>query len=151
MQNVYPGLRRSDYEISFNFSDFTLEQAKEIYKKKPYQLSLREMWDVAQTMEPYSHDYNKVMQTAVNVYPDAPEALVNLANVAVRQKDLLKAESLLERVGDSAEALNTRAVIAIIQQRYDAAATLLQQAAAKGLDVSKNMEAISILKEVFTN
>ena len=146
LQNVYPGLRRSDYDISFNFSDFTLDQAKEIYKTKPYQLSLREMWDVAQTMEPYSHDYNKVMQTAVNVYPDAPEALVNLANVAVRQKDLLKAESLLERAGDSAEALNTRAVIAIIQQRYDDATTLLQQAAAKGLDVTKNLEAISILK-----
>lgn len=146
LQNVYPGLRRSDYDISFNFSDFTLDQAKEIYKRKPYQLSLREMWDVAQTMEPYSHDYNKVMQTAVNIYPDAPEALVNLANVAVRQKDLLKAESLLERAGDSAEALNTRAVIAIIQQRYDDAMTLLQQAAAKGLDVTKNLEAISILK-----
>lgn len=145
LQNVYPGLRRSDYDISFNFSDFTLEQAQEIYKTKPYQLSLRELWDVAQTMEPYSHEYNKVMQQAVNVYPDAPEALVNLANVAIRQRDLLKAESLLERAGDSAEALNTRAVIAIIQQRYDDANTLLQQAAAKGLDVSKNMEAISIL------
>lgn len=145
LQNVYPGLRRSDYDISFNFSDFTLEQAQEIYKTKPYQLSLRELWDVAQTMEPNSHDYNKVMQQAVNVYPDAPEALVNLANVAIRQRDLLKAESLLERAGDSAEALNTRAVIAIIQQRYDDANTLLQQAAAKGLDVSKNMEAISIL------
>lgn len=145
LQNVYPGLRRSDYDISFNFSDFTLEQAKDIYKTKPYQLSLREMWDVAQTMEPYSNDYNKVMQTAVNVYPDAPEALINLANIAIRQRDLLKAESLLERAGNSAEALNTRAVIAIIQQRYDDANTLLQQAAAKGLDVSKNLEAISIL------
>ena len=156
LENVYPGLRRSDYDISFNFSDFTLEQAKEIYKKKPYQLSLREMWDVAQTMEPNSRDYNKVMQTAVNVYPDAPEALVNLANVAIRQRDLLKAESLLERAGDSAEALNTRAVIAIILQHYEEAETLLQQAAAKDLDVTKrsalslciakNLEAISILK-----
>lgn len=147
LQNVYPGLRRSDYEISFNFSDFTLEQAKDIYKKKPYQLSLREMWDVAQTLEPNSPEYNRMMQTAVNIYPDDPQALVNLANVAIRQKDLLKAESLLERAGDSAEALNSRAVIAIIQQRYDDATSLLQQAAAKGLDVSKNFEAISILKQ----
>ena len=147
LQNVYPGLRRSDYEISFNFSDFTLEQAKDIYKKKPYQLSLREMWDVAQTLEPNSPEYNRMMQTAVNIYPDDPQALVNLANVAIRQKDLLKAESLLERAGDSAEALNSRAVIAIIQQRYDDATSLLQQAAAKGLDVSKNLEAISILKQ----
>ena len=146
LQNVYPGLRRSDYDISFNFSDFTLEQAKQIYKTRPYQLSLREMWDVAQTMEPYGSDYNKVMQTAVNVYPDAPEALINLANVAIRQHDLLKAESLLERAGDSAEALNARAVIAIIQQRYADAERLLQSAARKGLDVSKNLEAIQLLK-----
>lgn len=156
LQNVYPGLRRSDYEISFNFSDFTLEQAKEIYKTKPYQLSLREIWDVAQTFEPGSDEYNRAMQTSVNVFPDAPEAMINLANVAIRQKDLLKAESLLERAGDSAEALNSRAVIAIIQQRYADAEALLQQAAAKGLDVTKrstlslciakNLEAISILK-----
>ena len=146
LQNVYPGLRRSDYDISFNFSDFTLEQAKQIYKTKPYQLSLREMWDVAQTMQPYGPEYNKVMQTAVNVYPDAPEALINLANVAIRQKDLLKAESLLDRAGDSAEAQNARAVIAIIQKRYADAERLLSDAAQKGLDVSKNREAIQLLK-----
>ena len=145
LKEVYPGLRRSDYEISFNFSDFTLEQAKEIYKTKPYQLSLREMWDVAQTMEPYSNDYNKVMQTAVNIYPDAPEANLNLANVALRQKDLLKAETLLDKAGDSAEADQSRAVLAIVQQRYADAARLLDQAAQKGLDVSKNRAAIDTL------
>ena len=91
LREVYPGLRRSDYDISFNFSDFTLEQAKEIYKKRPYQLSLRELWDVAQTMEPNSPEYNKVLQQAVNIYPDDPVANLNLANVAIRQKDLLKA------------------------------------------------------------
>jgi len=149
-------LRRSDYEISFNFSDFTLEQAKEIYKTKPYQLSLREMWDVAQTLEPYGNEYNKVMQTAVNIYPDAPDALVNLANVAIRQHDLLKAESLLERAGDSGEALNARAVIAIIQERYADAESLLQQASRKDLDptkrsalslgIEKNLDAIKQLK-----
>ena len=146
LQNVYPGLRRSDYDILFNFSDFTLEQAKQIYKTKPYQLSLREMWDVAKTMQPYSPEYNKVMQTAVNIYPDAPEALINLANVAIRQKDLLKAESLLDRAGNSAEAQNARAVIAIIQKRYADAERLLSDAAKKGLDVSKNLEAIKLLK-----
>ena len=145
LREVYPGLRRSDYDISFNFSDFTLEQAKEIYKKRPYQLSTRELWDVAQTMEPGSAEYNKVLQTAVNIYPDDPAANLNLANVAIRQKDLLKAETLLERAGDSAEALNARAVVAIIQQRYADAERLLQQAQQKGLDVTKNMDAIKAL------
>jgi len=146
LREVYPGLRRSDYDISFNFSDFTLEQAKEIYKTKPYQLSLRELWDVAHTFEPGSDDYNRAMQQAVNIYPDAPEALVNLANIAIRQKDLLKAESLLERAGDSGEALNTRAVVAIIQGRYAEAEKLLDAAAQKGLDVTKNLKALEQLK-----
>ena len=145
LREVYPGLRRSDYDISFSFSDFTLEQAKEIYKTRPYQLSVRELWDVAQTMEKGSEEYNKVLQTAVNVYPDDPVANLNLANVAIRQKDLLKAETLLSKAGDSAEALQARAVLAILQEKYDEANKLLDQAAQKGLDVTKNREAIEKL------
>jgi outer membrane protein OmpA-like peptidoglycan-associated protein len=145
LREVYPGLRRSDYDISFNFSDFTLEQAKEVYKTKPYQLSVRELWDVAQTMEPGSPNYNKVLQQAVNIYPDDPVANLNLANVAIKQKDLLKAETLLERAGNSAEAFNARAVVAILQERYADANVLLQQASQRGLDVSKNMDAIRLL------
>ena len=145
LREVYPGLRRSDYDISFNFSDFTLEQAKQVYKTRPYQLSVREMWDVAQTMQPGSPEYNKVLQTAVNVYPDDPVANLNLANVAIRQKDLLKAETLLDKAGDSAEADQARAVLAILQQRYADAAALLDKAEQKGLNVSKNREAINAL------
>lgn len=145
LHNIYPGLRRSDYDISFNFSDFTLEQAKEVYKKRPYQLSVREMWDVAQTMQPGSNEYNKVLQTAVNIYPDDPVANLNLANVAIRQKDLLKAETLLDKAGDSGEALQSRAVVRILQEKYDEATSLLDQAEAKGIDVSKNREAIKAM------
>ncbi len=147
LQNIYPGLRRSDYDISFNFSDFTLEQAKEVYKTRPYQLSVRELWDVAHTMEPESKEYYRAMQQAVNIYPDDPVANLNLANIAIRQKDILKAETLLDRAGDSAEALNARAVVAIIQKRYADAEALLQKAEHKGLDVSKNREAILLLNK----
>jgi hypothetical protein len=145
LQNIYPGLRRSDYDISFNFSDFTLEQAKEVYKTRPYQLSVRELWDVAHTMEPESKEYYRAMQQAVNIYPDDPVANLNLANIAIRQRDILKAETLLERAGDSAEALNARAAVAIIEKRYADAETLLKKAEQKGLDVSKNWEAIRLL------
>ena len=145
LREVYPGLRRSDYDISFNFSDFTLEQAKQIYKTRPYQLSLRELWDVAQTFEPFSDDYNKVLQTSVNIYPDSPVANLNLANVAIRQHDLLKAQTLLDRAGDSGAACNARAVLAILQGRYDDAANQLNLAEQKGMDVTKNREAIKTL------
>ena len=87
-----------------------------------------------------------MLQQAVNIYPDDPVANLNLANVAIRQKDLLKAETLLERAGDSAEAQNARAVLAILQQRYADAERLLQQAQQKGMDVTKNLNAIKQLR-----
>ena len=141
-ENVYPHLRRSDYEIQFDIRNFTLDEAKEVYKVRPYQLSLRELWDVAHTFPEGSDEYNRCLQTAVNQYPDSAAALINLANVAIRQKDMLKAETLLQRAGDSAEADQARAVVAIIQQRYDEAERLLAAAERKGLDVTVNRNAL---------
>lgn len=147
LKNVYPGLRRSDYEITFEFREFTLEEAKEIYKTKPYQLSLRELWDVAQTFPKGSDDYNKVMQTALIVYPESKEAAINLANVALRQDDLLKAETLLDRAGDSGEAENARAILYMKQDRYADAEAALSRAKAKGMNVSLNQEILRNIKK----
>jgi len=147
LKNVYPGLRRSDYEITFEFKEFTLAEAKEIYKTKPYQLSLRELWDVAQTYTPGSAEYNKVMQTALNVYPDSTEAAVNLANVALRQNDTLKAETLLEHAGDGPEAENSRAILYMQQKRYAEAEEALRRAEAKGMDISDNLRILENMKK----
>ena len=146
LKNVYPGLRRSDYEITFNIRQFnTIEECLDIYRTKPYQLSKHELWRVAQTMQPYSDDYNRVMQTALNYYPDDEAVNLNLANVALSQHDLLKAETLLEHAGNGAAAENARAVVDIINGNYADAARHLDNAAAQGLDVSKNREAIRLL------
>jgi len=97
-------------------------------------------------MEPGSDEYNRVLQTAVNVYPDDPVANLNLANVAIRQKDLLKAATLLEKAGDSGEADQSRAVVALIQGDYAKASTLLESAERKGVDVTKNKDALIRMK-----
>ena len=146
LRNVYPHLRRSDYEITFEYKAFTLEEAKEIYKTKPYQLSVREIWDVANTFEPGSDDYNRAIQTAVNLYPENAPAAINLANIALRQDDLLKAETLLERAGDSAEAHNARAILYMKQGRWAEAEAALQAAEQLGMDVSVNKQTLEEMK-----
>ena len=146
LREIYPGLRRSDYEITFNIRQFnTIEECLDIYRTKPHQLSQHELWRVAQTMQPYSDEYNKVMQTTLLYYPDDPIVNLNLANVALSQHDVLKAETLLERAGNSPEADNARAVVAIVQQRYDDARRLLDAAEAQQLNVTKNREALNTL------
>ena len=148
LNEVYPGLRRSDYEITFNIRQFnTLEECLEIYRTKPYQLSKHELWRVAQTMQPFSDDYNRVMQQALNYYPDDEVVNTNLAAVALAQRDLLKAETLLKQAGNSAAAENNRAVVDIIKGNYDAAARHLDNAERQGFNVKKNREAIEKLRK----
>ena len=146
LKTVYPHLRRSDYEITFEYKDFTLEEAKEIYKTKPYQLSARELWDVANTFEYGSNDYKRVLQTAFDVYPDSTALIINLANVALREDNLLRAETLLERAGDSAEAENARAILYMKQELWAEAEEALKRAQAKGLDVTGNIQTLQKMK-----
>ena len=148
LKNVYPGLRRSDYEITFNIRQFnTIEECLDIYRTKPHQLSKHELWRVAQTMQPFSDEYNRVMQTSLNYYPDDEAVNVNLANVALSQHDILKAQTLLERAGNGAAAENARAVIDIVNGNYEDAARHLDNAERLGLNVSHNREAIKILTQ----
>ncbi len=143
LRNVYPSLRRSDYEITFNVRTFnTIEECLQIYRSKPYQLSQHELWRVAQTFEPYSDEYNRALQTALNNYPDDEAVNLNLANVAIQQRDPLKAETLLQRAGNSGAAENARAVVCILRGQYDEAARHLDNAQQKGIDVSRNRQAI---------
>ena len=146
LKNVYPHLRRSDYEINFEYKEFTLNEAKEIYKTKPYQLSVRELWDVANTFEPGSDDYNRAIQTAVNLYPESAEAAINLANIALRQNDVLKAETLLQHAGDSAEADNARAILYMKQGKLAEAEVALDRAEKKGIDVTANRQTLQEMK-----
>ena len=97
---------------------------------------------MANTYEPYSDEYNQVVQKTLNIYPDSTVALINLANVALHQGDKLKAETLLKDAGESAEALNARAVLYILQKRYDEASLMLDRAEKLGIDVSRNREVI---------
>ena len=147
LREVYPGLRRSDYEITFDIRQFnTLEECLEIYRTKPYQLSKHELWRVAQTMQPFSDDYNRVMQQTLNYYPEDEAVNTNLAAVALSQRDLLKAETLLKQAGNGAAAENNRAVVDIIKGNYESAARHLDNAERQGFNVKKNREAIEKLK-----
>jgi len=54
---------------------------------------------------------------------------------------------LLEKSGESGEAVHARAVLAILEGRYDDAERLLREAEALGINVSRNREAVIKLRE----
>ena len=118
LADVFPALRHSDYYVSYTIRPFTVEEARDIIRTKPQQLSLNEMFLVANTYAPGSKDYDEVFETAVRMYPDDETANLNAAVIALRKDDLTTAARYLTKAGNSAEAQNARGVLAAKQGHY---------------------------------
>lgn len=133
----YPALRRSDYQVNYTVRPFNVDEAKQIIKTKPQQLSLEEMFLVAQTYEPGSREFNEVMEVAVRMYPDDVTANLNAACTRLNEGDADGAKPYLDKAGDSPQAINARAVYAQLKGDYDEARRLYGQAAAAGVAEAK--------------
>ena len=121
LKNWYPGLRRSDYTISYEVRPFTPEEALVIMKEKPHQVSLHEMFWAAQSLGVNSDGYNEIAELAVATYPDEPVANYNAAIVAINKGEFAKAQQYLAKVPESGETLNLLGVIELNSENYQKA------------------------------
>lgn len=128
VDSIFPALRHSDYEVSYTIRPFTVEEAIQLIKTHPQQLSLNELFLVAQTYEPGSADFNQVFEVAVRMYPDDETANLNAAVIALHRDDLQAAARYLSKSGSSAEAMNLRGVLAAKQGDLKAAEEYFRQA-----------------------
>ena len=143
LKNIYPSLRRSDYRVAYQVRFFTVEEGREIIKTRPQQLSLSEMFAVANSYEIGSKEYNEVFEIAVRMYSDDPVANLNAANIALSKNDLDAARTYLAKAGNSPEAIHARGVLNLLDGNLDEAGKLLEQAKAAGVK-----EAVANLDEL---
>ncbi len=143
LANCYPFLRRTDYRVEYIVSPFNLEESKKLIGTEPQKLSLKEMYNVAQTYEPGSDAYNDVFDTAVRMFPEDETANLNAANSALQRGDLILAQKYLEKVGDSGEAFVARGVLAMMNGDSETANALLTKAKDMGVEeADANLEQI---------
>lgn len=133
LAECYPGLRRTDYRIDYTVRSFNVEEAKDVLHTHPQNLSLNEMFAVAQTYEPGSDDFKQVFDVAVRMYPDSEVANLNAACALLEQGLTEQAQPYLDKAGNSAQADNARGVSLLLQNRYDEALPLLEQALQGGV------------------
>lgn len=133
LAECYPGLRRTDYRIDYTVRSFNVDEAKAVLRTRPQNLSLDEMFAVAQTYEPGSDDFKQVFDVAVRMYPHSEVANLNAACALLEQGLAEQAQPYLDKAGDSPQAANARAVSLLLQGRYDEALPLLQQAQQGGV------------------
>lgn len=145
LSECYPALRHSDYTVRYVVRSFMVDEAKEIITKRPQQLSLNEMFQVAQTYESGSDKFNEVFEVAVRMFPDDPTANINAAAIELQQGNWKQAEKYLLKSDPQAGATkNNEGVMWMMQGQLDKAEALFQQAKALGsAEAAKNLEEIT--------
>ena len=145
LKDCYPALRHSDYKVQYVVRGFSVDEAKEIITKRPQQLSLNEMFQVAQTYESGCDEFNEVFEVAVRMFPDDPTANINAAAIELQQGNWKQAEKYLLKSDPQAGATkNNEGVMWMMQGMLDKAEALFNEAKALGsAEAAKNLEEIA--------
>ena len=147
LKNVFPSLRVAICKVGYDIKNFNVDEAKEIIRKRPQNLSLNEMFLVANTYPKGTQDFIDVFETAVRMYPDSEIANINAATAALSRNDLISAERYLGKVKSGTympEYNNAMGVLALLKGDYELAEKYLKASAESGLGVAEyNLEELA--------
>lgn len=151
LKEFYPLLRKAICKIDFDVKNFDISHAKEVVRTRPQNLSLNEMFLVANTYEKGSQEFIDLFETAVRIFPDDQTANLNAAAAALSRGDLIYAERYLNKIKtapDNAEYNNVVGVLAMLKGDYEKAEQHLNKAASTGLpEANQNLAEIAKKRE----
>ena len=108
-------------------------EARDLLHTRPQNLSLNEMYLVANLYEPGSAEFRDVFEIAVRMFPTDPAANLNAAAAALARRDTATAGVYLDRIAEQTpEVLNARGVLYMLQGNYAQAEEALTKAAEAG-------------------
>lgn len=141
LRNVYPALRVAVCRVDYEIRNFNLDEIAVIIANRPQNLSMNEMFLLANTYEQGSEQYAHVIHTAVQIYPKNEVANLNAAVLAIQRDDLESAATYINRIAPQsypAQYNNIKGLLALLQKDYDAAHKHLTAAANMGLEEAKH-------------
>lgn len=145
LNTIYPALRHSDYTVEYHIRNFTTDEAREMLYKDPSQLSLEEMYRVAQTYEVGSESYNEVFEIAVRLYPDDPISNLNAANTALLNRNATAARRYLTKAAEGPEKRLAEGVASWLEGDTDQARSIFESLTDDpkvGVHAKENLEKI---------
>ena len=128
LENVFPELRRTEYQFTYQVRSFNAAEAIERYKTNPRLLSLAELYLVGNSFPEGSAERRGVFETAQRLFPDAPVSRFNAiaGNLAMETTETTLISS--PNFPASAEQLNNLGVHYALTGNYQQAAECFRRA-----------------------
>lgn len=146
LTECYPALRHSDYTVSYTVRGFDLEETRQLIHTRPQQLSLQEIFNLTQTYEPGSEEFNHAFQIAALMFPNDATANLNAAAMEIqRGGDLTIAKKYLAKADPKAGATqNNLGIIALIEGDLDTAEQYFTEAKVAGIaEADANLQEVA--------
>ncbi|GAB6124285.1 DUF3868 domain-containing protein [Dysgonomonas termitidis] len=151
LRDMFPGLRRVEYQIDYTVRDYTVEESKSLYSRKPEDLSQLELYNLAQSYGKGTKDYADILLEAIpRYYPDDVTANVNAAALLIENGELNTAGRLLDKAagiapgGNHPAVLNNLGVIRLLAGELDEAEALFNRAKTAGSEeAARNLEEVA--------
>lgn len=127
LADVYPALRHCDYTIEYEVRAY--DDPAEILRvlhTAPQNLSLREMFVAASTLEPGSDEFCTVFEIAARLFPTSETANLNAAVSEMQRGDLARAAHFLERAGNSDQTRYARGILKALGGDKEGAVEILR-------------------------
>lgn len=122
----FPHLRATKFRINTRLKPMEDARLAEIILTAPEKMSLNQMMRVARLYPEGTEEFDRVIRTALEYYPDSEEANLNAAVSAIRRGNFDEASRLLDKSGNSTETKNARAIILVNEGNLDEARKLLE-------------------------
>lgn len=98
LDQIYPNLRRNTITMGYIVRDYTLEEAREIIKTAPKELSEAEMYRVAMSYPEGHQERLFALNTTLKYFPESVTGRINLAVAAFNGGDVQQAIALLSPI-----------------------------------------------------
>lgn len=146
LKNVYPTLRHTDYVITYKIRRYyDVAEIARVLKTNPRNLSLNELFLLANSYTQGSPRYDEVFITAARIYPESEIANLNAANSSINRGDYKGAAFYLNRLPDGGEKSYALGILATRTGNLDEA--LVHFRKASGYGVPQAAEAVSKIEE----
>lgn len=132
---LYPKLRRTVYKIDYAASGFSVE------KEGLTNCSLSEVFLLANSYPKGSHEFIKVFESALNVFPNDTTVNSNAAAAAIARGDIESVDRFLAKAGNNPQTENNRGVVYLLRGEYEKAGQAFKRALAGGvIEAAQNIE-----------
>ena len=141
LDNVFPSLRRTNYTVVYTVRPFTLEESERIFETRPINLSLNEIYRLADKYANNEKKYYEIIRKAYLLYPNDSYINLTMAYLAIKKGEADEAAGYLEKVKDCPEKTLNEGLVAYLKGDFEKANLLVQKAQEQGLaEANQQME-----------